>query len=153
MHQSGRNSGVLHSGLYYKPDSYRAKNCVDGRRELVDFAKKHQIKHEVCGKLVVATNHIESLALPGLLKRGRDNGLKNLEIVNAEKIQEIEPFVRGVSAIWVPETGIIDYRSVANKLASLIKKINSDSEVLTNSKMLKLHVIQIILLFIHKVLF
>ena len=138
MHQSGRNSGVLHSGLYYKPDSYRAKNCVDGRRELVDFAKKHQIKHEVCGKLVVATNHIESLALPGLLKRGRDNGLKNLEIVNAEKIQEIEPFVRGVSAIWVPETGIIDYRSVANKFASLIKKINSDSEVLTNSKVLKI---------------
>ena len=138
LHQSGRNSGVLHSGLYYHPESYRAKNCVAGRRELVDFAKKHHIHHEVCGKLVVAKNQTESLALPALLKRGRDNGLENLEIIDAKKIQEIEPFVKGFSAIWVPETGIIDYRAVANKLASLIKKINSESEILTNSQVLKI---------------
>tara|TARA_S200000501_G_scaffold306328_1_gene294947 strand:- start:1143 stop:2363 length:1221 start_codon:yes stop_codon:yes gene_type:complete len=138
LHQSGRNSGVLHSGLYYKQGSYRAKNCVSGRRELVDFAKNHHIEHEVCGKLVVATNERESMALPGLLKKGRDNGLENLEIVNAKKIKEIEPYVRGISAIWVPETGIIDYRSVANKLASLIKEINPQSNVFTNSEVLKI---------------
>ena len=70
--------------------SYRAKNCVSGRRELVEFAKNHRIKHEICGKLVVATNQRESMALPGLLKKGRDNGLENLEIVDAKKIQEID---------------------------------------------------------------
>ena len=86
FHQSGRNSGVLHSGLYYNPGSLRAKNCVIGRRELVDFAKKNQVKHDVCGKLVVATNQQEFNSLPALLKRGEQNGLKNLEVLNQNQI-------------------------------------------------------------------
>ena len=93
LHQSGRNSGVIHSGLYYKPGSLRALNCVAGRHALVDFARKHKISHDVCGKLVVATTHKELNTLPNLLKRGRDNGLQNLSILNSNEIQEIEPFV------------------------------------------------------------
>ena len=136
IHQSGRNSGVLHSGLYYNPGSLRAKNCVIGRRELVDFAKKYQVKHDVCGKLVVATNQKELDALPALLKRGEKNGLKNLEILNQNQIKEIEPFVSGLGAILVPETGIIDYQQVAEKLAFLITQINDESRVLTESEVI-----------------
>ena len=136
LHQSGRNSGVLHSGLYYDPESYRSKNCVSGRRELVAFAKKYNIQHDVCGKLVVATNQKEVDALPALLNRGNDNGLKDLRIINRDEIKEIEPFVRGLSAILVPETGIIDYREVAKKLASLIKEINPNSVIATGEEVL-----------------
>ena len=106
LHQSGRNSGVLHSGLYYTPGSLKSKNCVQGRRELVDFAKKHKIKHDVCGKLVVATNKKETDALDSLFNRGQENGLKNLQMLNQHEIKEIEPFVVGLGAILVPETGI-----------------------------------------------
>ncbi|MBF25622.1 MAG: L-2-hydroxyglutarate oxidase [Flavobacteriales bacterium] len=134
LHQSGRNSGVLHSGLYYNPGSLKADNCVKGRRELVDFAIKHKIKHDVCGKLVVATNQKELSFLPKLLNRGIKNGLKKLEILNPSEMKEREPFVSGLGAIFVPETGIIDYKQVAHKLVDLIKKINSKSGVITNSE-------------------
>ena len=79
FHQSGRNSGVLHSGLYYKPGSYRAKNCVNGREQLVKFSKKHKINHDVCGKLVLATNQEEKEKLPALLEKGKKNGLTGLK--------------------------------------------------------------------------
>tara|TARA_B100000579_G_scaffold123007_1_gene99045 strand:+ start:38048 stop:39259 length:1212 start_codon:yes stop_codon:yes gene_type:complete len=136
FHQSGRNSGVLHSGLYYKPGSLRSKNCVLGRRELVDFAKQHKIKHDVCGKLVVATNNKEKHVLPTLFQRGVENGLKGLEILDSDQIKEIEPSVFGVGAILVPETGIIDYKEVAHKLADLITSINPSSKVLTKSEVI-----------------
>jgi len=136
LHQSGRNSGVIHSGLYYKPGSSRAKNCVLGRRELVAFSKQHNIQHDVCGKLVVATNQKELDVLPGLLKRGQENGLKNLSLLNPNEMNEIEPYVFGLGAILVPETGIIDYRQLALKLAFLITQINSKSKVLTNTKVI-----------------
>ena len=136
LHQSGRNSGVLHSGLYYKNGSLRADNCVKGRREIVSFAKEHNISHDVCGKLVVATNEREKESLPGLLKNGTINGLEGLKIINQDEIKEIEPFVNGCSAIWVPETGIIDYRAVAKKMAFLIQKINIASKVITGSEVL-----------------
>ena len=138
FHQSGRNSGVLHSGLYYKPGSYRAKNCVEGRLEMVEFATKHGVNHDVCGKLVVATNPSEVALLPNLVKRGTQNGLKNLRILNSEEIKEIEPFVKGKAAIWVPQTGIIDFRSVAQKIKDLIFEINSNSCVKLNTKILKI---------------
>jgi L-2-hydroxyglutarate oxidase len=134
FHQSGRNSGVLHSGLYYTPGSYRAKNCVNGRRELVDFAKKYNINHDVCGKLVVATNEAELNRLPALLQKGTLNGLKGLKIINSDEIKKIEPFVEGLGAIYVPETGIIDYKQVANRLAKLVIDINPNSKILTNSE-------------------
>ena len=136
LHQSGRNSGVIHSGLYYKPDSLRAKNCVLGRHELVAFSKQHNIQHDVCGKLVVATNQKELDVLPGLLKRGQENGLKNLSLLNPNEMNEIEPYVFGLGAILVPETGIIDYRQLALKLAFLITQINPKSKVLTNTKVI-----------------
>jgi L-2-hydroxyglutarate oxidase len=135
-HQSGRNSGVLHSGLYYKPGSLKSKNCVLGRRELVDFAKTYKLNHDVCGKLVVATNQKEKDTLQILLKTGLENGLKDLQILNRHQIKEIEPFVEGLSAILVPETGIIDYRQVAEKLAFLITSINSDSKILMDSEVI-----------------
>ena len=138
FHQSGRNSGVLHSGLYYKPGSYRAKNCVEGRLEMVEFSRKHGVNHDVCGKLVVATNPSEVALLPNLVKRGTQNGLKNLRILNSEEIKKIEPFVKGKAAIWVPQTGIIDFRSVAQKIKDLIFEINSNSCVKLNTKILKI---------------
>ena len=138
FHQSGRNSGVLHSGLYYKPGSYRAKNCVEGRLEMVEFARKHGVNHDVCGKLVVATNPSEVALLPNLVKRGTQNGLKNLRILNSEEIKKIEPFVKGKAAIWVPQTGIIDFRSVAQKIKDLIFEINPNSCVKLNTKILKI---------------
>ena len=138
FHQSGRNSGVLHSGLYYKPGSYRAKNCVEGRLEMVEFARKHGVNHDVCGKLVVATNPSEVALLPNLVKRGTQNGLKNLRILNSEEIKKIEPFVKGKAAIWVPQTGIIDFKSVAQKIKDLIFEINSNSCVKLNTKILKI---------------
>ena len=136
FHQSGRNSGVLHSGLYYKPGSYRAKNCVNGRKELVDFAKKYNIDYDVCGKLVVASNEAELNRLPELLKKGVKNGLVGLKIINPKEMKQIEPFVEGLGAIHVPETGIIDYRQVANKLANLILEINPKSSILTNTEVI-----------------
>ncbi len=138
FHQSGRNSGVLHSGLYYKPGSYRAKNCVEGRLEMVEFARKHGVNHDVCGKLVVATSPGEVALLPNLVKRGTQNGLKNLRILNSEEIKKIEPFVKGKAAIWVPQTGIIDFRSVAQKIKDLIFEINSNSCLKLNTKILKI---------------
>ena len=138
FHQSGRNSGVLHSGLYYKPGSYRAKNCVEGRLEMVEFARKHGVNHDVCGKLVVATNPSEVALLPNLVRRGTQNGLENLRILNSEEIKKIEPFVKGKAAIWVPQTGIIDFISVAQKIKDSIFEINSNSCVKLNTKILKI---------------
>ena len=136
FHQSGRNSGVLHSGLYYKPGSYKAKNCVKGREQLVAFAKKNNIKHDVCGKIVVAVNEQEKQQLPILLSRGKKNGLTGLKIINEKEIREIEPFVRGLSAIWVPQTGIIDYKQVARCLQEKILMINNQSQIITNCKVI-----------------
>ncbi len=134
MHQSGRNSGVIHSGLYYQEGSLKAKNCVAGRLELVKFAQKHHIQHDICGKLVVATNQKELSILPNLVKRGHANGLKRLEILNPQQIKEIEPYASGLGAILVPETGIINFRQLAKKIASLIIKINAQSKILTSTE-------------------
>lgn len=131
-HQTGRNSGVIHSGLYYKPGSFRAKNCVNGRKQLVQFAKDHDIKHDVCGKVVVAVNEDELSRLDELLETGKANGLVGLEKIDAQRLREIEPYVEGVGALWVPESGIIDYVGVTNKLAELILQINPTSRIVTS---------------------
>lgn len=131
-HQTGHNSGVIHSGLYYKPGSYKAKNCVTGRRELVQFSKDHGIPHDVCGKVVVATEDFEVPYLEKLFARGLENEVEGIEVIDGEKIKEIEPFCVGVKGIWVPCTGIIDFPAVVRKLAELIKEINPASAVLTN---------------------
>lgn len=136
FHQTGRNSGVIHSGLYYKPDSFRAKNCVDGRLQLVDFAKKYKVNHDVCGKIVLAINDKEKEVLSELKVRGEKNGLKNLELIDMKRVKEIEPFAEGVGALFVPEAGIMDYKGVTNKLAELILQINPQSKIQTSTKVL-----------------
>ena len=136
FHQTGRNSGVIHSGLYYNPGSSKAKNCVDGRKQLVEFAKKNQIDYDVCGKIILATNKIEQERLSELKIRGEQNGLIGLQIIGKDKIKEIEPFAEGVEALFVPEAGIIDYKAVTNKLADLIIQINPNSRIQTFCKVL-----------------
>lgn len=131
-HQTGRNSGVIHSGLYYQPNSYRAKTCVDGRKQLVDFAKKHKIAHDVCGKIVAATTYDEEKKLPSLVKRGKENGLKGLEIIDKHQTKDIEPFVEAIASIWVPETGIIDFKGITLKLAELLISVNPKSKIITS---------------------
>jgi L-2-hydroxyglutarate oxidase len=116
-HQSSHNSGVLHCGLYYKPGSRRARLAVRGIRQMVEFCQFHSIAHDVCGKVVVATNDEENSRLPALLQRGRDNGLEGLRLLNAAELREIEPHSAGVAAIQVPQEGIADYPRVCEVLA------------------------------------
>jgi len=131
-HQTGRNSGVIHSGLYYKPGSFRAKNCVNGRQQLIQFAKEHHIKHDVCGKVVVAVNKEEMQRLDDIYERGKANGLKGIEKIDAKQLQVIEPHVVGLGALKVPESGIIDFIGVTNTLAKLIQQLNPQSKILTS---------------------
>ena len=132
FHQTGRNSGVIHSGLYYRPGSFKASNCVNGRKQLVKFAEEHGIAYDVCGKIVVATNEDELSRLESIRENGIKNGLEGIEVIDTERIREIEPFIDGIKALWVPESGIIDYKGVTIKLAELIKEINPDSDIITN---------------------
>jgi L-2-hydroxyglutarate oxidase len=130
-HQTSHNSGVIHSGIYYKPGSYKAKNCVDGRRELVEFAKKFKIPHDICGKLIVATHQSELAHMNKVFQNGIDNGVEDMEIIDAKRIKEIEPFCEGIAGIRVGCTGIIDYDAVAKKYAELINSKTNGSKVLT----------------------
>lgn len=130
LHQTGRNSGVIHSGIYYKPGSLKALNCVNGYAQLLDFVRAQGVAHEVCGKIIVATNAEEALRLPGILERGKANGLAGLRLIDAQEIQEIEPAVRGVQGIWVPQTGIVDYPGMVRKMAECIRQIQPKSRVL-----------------------
>ena len=139
FHQTGRNSGVIHSGLYYKPGSFKAKNCVQGRKQLVKFEKKYDIRHDVCGKIVLATNTNEAKKLVDLKENGEKNGLVNLSILNVSQLKNIEPNAGGVSALWVPESGIIDYKQVTNKLADLIRVINPESKILCSCEVLDIN--------------
>jgi len=120
LHQSGRNSGVLHCGLYYEPESLKAQLSVSGIRAMITFCKDHQIPHDVCGKVVVATNDREVLALEKLAKRGANNGLKGLKFLTPLELKNREPFVCGQKALLVPEEGIVDYKTVMAKLVELI---------------------------------
>ena len=136
FHQTGRNSGVIHSGLYYKNGSLKAKNCVDGRKDLVSFSKKHNIKYELCGKLVVAINPLEAKRLEALKENGEKNGLLGLKLLNPEEFNKIEPNIEGLKALWVPEAGIIDYKGITNKLSELLLTKNPNSKVITDCEVL-----------------
>ena len=124
QHQSGRNSGVLHCGLYYQPGSLKAELSVQGIREMIAFAKKHQIAHDVCGKVVVATTDQEEIALDTLAQRGQKNGLSGLNYLSKTELKKREPFVRAQKALLVPEEGIIDYKGVMRMLIKKIKENN-----------------------------
>lgn len=130
-HQTGHNSGVIHSGIYYKPGSYKAKNCVAGRRELVEFAKEHKIQHDICGKIIVATHESELAHMNKVFNNGLANDVEGIEMIDAKRIKEIEPYCEGIAGIWVPCTGIIDYTDVARKYVELIHAKNNGSRVIT----------------------
>ncbi|MBZ5665103.1 MAG: L-2-hydroxyglutarate oxidase [Acidobacteriia bacterium] len=130
-HQTGHNSGVIHSGVYYKAGSLKARLCVAGAREMVEFCSRHGILHEVCGKLIVATNAEEAARLGDLLARGVANGLEGLRLLEREAMLEIEPHAGGVRALQVPSTGITDYAAVTAKYAEIA--IGHGTEVKTNA--------------------
>lgn len=138
-HQTGHNSGVIHSGLYYKPGSLKAKNCVKGRHELVAFAKEHNIAHDVCGKVVVATKESELEFMNKIFENGVANGTEGIEKIDAKRLKEIEPFVEGIAAIWVPCTGIIDFVGATNKMAELAVEKNSNSKIILGEKVIAIN--------------
>lgn len=117
QHQSTHNSGVLHAGLYYAPGSLKARLALSGIRQMVAFCQQHQIKHDICGKLVVATNEQEVARLRELHERGRQNGLQKLKWLEGDAMREIEPHVGGIAGLRVPEEGIVDYQGVCTALA------------------------------------
>lgn len=121
-HQTGNNSGVIHSGLYYKPGSLKARNCAAGREALYAFCAEHNIAHDRCGKLVVATLPEEIARLNMLEERGRANGLAGIRRLRPEELKEYEPHVAGIDGMFVPQTGIVDYVQVSNKYAELARK-------------------------------
>jgi L-2-hydroxyglutarate oxidase len=119
-HQSGHNSGVIHSGVYYKPGSLKARLCVTGAAAMVEFCREHGIAHDVCGKVIVATHADELPRLEELRKRGEANGLTGLRTIGPEELKDIEPHAAGLKALVVPATGITDYAAVCEKYAELI---------------------------------
>lgn len=125
-HQTGRNSGVIHSGLYYKPGSLKAINCRAGYQEMLNFCREQSIPHEICGKIVVATSLAELPGLEELHRRGVANGLTGLRFLDPTEIREIEPHCSGVRGLFVPQTGIVDYGVVANKYLELLMEMGVD---------------------------
>lgn len=121
QHQSGHNSGVLHAGLYYKPGSLKARLAVSGIQEMIAFCRDHDVPHEICGKLVVATNDSELPRLRDLHARGQQNGLQGLRLLSRDEMREIEPHVGGVAALRVPQEGIVDYGRVCEALRKEIE--------------------------------
>lgn len=125
-HQTGHNSGVIHSGLYYKPGSLKATNCIRGYQMLIDFCDTEGITYELCGKIVVATRPDEVPQLETLYQRGQQNGLGGLKKLSLAEMREIEPHVNGVAGMFVPQTGIIDYKQVAEKYASKFQALGGE---------------------------
>ena len=137
QHQTGNNSGVIHSGIYYKPGSLKAKNCIDGYHMLLDFAKEHHIPYDLCGKIIVATDPKELPGLEALYQRGIENGLEGLKWVEKDQIKDYEPHCTGIRALFVPQTGIIDYTLVSEKYAELVRKMGG--EIKTSCKVTAIH--------------
>ncbi len=133
-HQTGHNSGVIHSGVYYKPGSLKATNCIRGYQMLLDFCQQYQVPHEQCGKVIVATRPSELPQLDKIQERGAANGLTGLKRLVKEEIDEYEPHVNGLEAIFVPQTGIINYTTVCEKYAELVQQ--QDGQLFLDRKVL-----------------
>lgn len=131
-HQSSRNSGVIHSGIYYRPGSLRAVNCRRGYGLLLQFCREHGIPHEICGKIIVAVEEKERASLRSIYERGLENGLSGIRLVGGAEARDMEPHVQAVEAVWVPQAGIVGYGSVARKYAEIIQ--NSGAEISLNSR-------------------
>ena len=130
QHQSRWNSGVMHSGIYYKPGSLRARNCHEGHARLVTFCEEYNIPYELCGKIIVATNDREIETLKGIYQKGIQNGLSGLKIISPDEAREIEPHVFCTQAIKVPSAGIVEYEAVAKKYAEIFQ--NKGGTIFTN---------------------
>ena len=137
-HQTGNNSGVIHSGIYYTPGSLKAENCFNGRLQLIDFAKEHNISHEMCGKLIAAFDHSELDTLDKIYENGIKNGLKDISILSSEESKKHEPYIDCIKSIFVPYAGIIDYREVVEVLYKEFVKINKKNRVLKSTKVISL---------------
>ena len=133
-HQTGNNSGVIHSGLYYKPGSLKAKNCAEGRGMMYRFCEENNIPYEKCGKIVVAADESELEPLNMLYDRGVANGLDGLKKLNAGELKEYEPNVSGIAGLFVPQTGIVDFKKVTRFYAAKVK--DNDGEIKLNCKFL-----------------
>ncbi len=131
-HQTGRNSGVIHSGIYYRPGSLKAENCRKGREQLVAFAKEQGLPHSICGKMIVATTEKELPELDRIYNNGVLNKTPGLKYLDHREIHEKEPYIEGLRAIWVPSAGIIDYVAVANRFTSLMLDSNAQNRCFTN---------------------
>ena len=133
-HQTGNNSNVIHSGVYYKPGSLKATNCIRGYTLLIDFCKKHNVPYNLCGKVIVATDEKELPFLDTIMERGLQNGLQNLKKLTQSELKEYEPHVAGIAGIHVPQTGIVDYRVVAEKYAEVFQ--NQGGEIKLGEKVI-----------------
>jgi len=127
-HQTGRNSGVIHSGIYYKPGSYKAKNCFDGRKQLVAFAQEHGVDYDVCGKIILAITDEEIPGMDKIFERGIENKTEGIKKLDAKEIKDYEPYAVGVAGIHVPPTGIIDFVGATQKLGELFRA-NKNNEI------------------------
>jgi (S)-2-hydroxyglutarate dehydrogenase len=132
-HQTGHNSGVLHTGIYYQPGSLKAKNCLQGRLAMIDFCQQHEVPFEICGKVIVAVNENELPALERIYQRGQQNGVQ-CEKIDVDRLREIEPHTAGIAAIHVPEAGIVDYRQVCQTLGDLLR--NAGHQIVLSCKVL-----------------
>lgn len=133
-HQTGHNSGVIHSGLYYKPGSLKARNCIQGRHELVAFAEEHGIDYDVCGKIVVATDESELENMEKIYKTGLENEIEGIKKLTAEEIKIYEPEVVGIAGLLVPCTGIIDFRGATKKMVELALALQPESKLFLNEE-------------------
>ena len=135
-HQTGRNSGVLHSGIYYKPGSLKARNCREGKQALEAFCKREGVAYEVCGKVIVAVEEAEFPLLENICERGQANGVR-CELIDRDGLAEIEPHTAGIRAIHVPEAGIVDYKGVCERLGTIIRE--QGGSILTGAKVTAIH--------------
>ncbi|NLI24166.1 MAG: L-2-hydroxyglutarate oxidase [Bacteroidales bacterium] len=135
-HQTGHNSGVIHSGIYYTPGSLKARNCIEGYRQLISFCQEENIPFKICGKLIVATTQKQIPLLEELYRKGIANGLNQIKRLSSSEIKDYEPNAAGLAALWVPYTGIVDYAAVAEKIAQKFRELGG--EIFPGSKVIAL---------------
>ncbi len=133
FHQSGRNSGVLHSGIYYKPGSLKARNCRSGKVLMEQFCTAESIPFQLCGKVIVATQEEQRPALHDIFARGQANGV-DCELIDRPRLQEIEPYTAGIDAIYIPESGIVDYKRVCLRMAEILE--SKGHEIVTGAEVI-----------------
>ncbi|NOQ72585.1 MAG: L-2-hydroxyglutarate oxidase [Crocinitomix sp.] len=138
-HQTGHNSGVIHSGLYYKPGSLKAENCIKGRHELVAFSKEYGVDHDVCGKVVIATKESELPFMDKIFANGLANETEGIEIINADQVKEIEPHVKSIGGIYVPCTGIVDFVGATEKMVEVALGKQPKSRLVLGEKVIAIN--------------